>query len=52
MIAAWTLRELKKKNRRRRKLWVPPIICDWLLWTTFEDLRREEATFLIILECL
>jgi hypothetical protein len=52
MIAVWTLRELKMKNRRRRKMWMYPIKCDWLFWTTFEDLRREEEKFLIILECL
>jgi hypothetical protein len=51
MVAVWTLRELKKENRRR-KLWMPLIICDWLLWTAFEDLGREEATYFIILECL
>jgi hypothetical protein len=49
MIAVWTLRELKKKNgrrrrrRRSRKMWVHPIICDWLFRTTFEDLRRREV---------
>jgi hypothetical protein len=52
MITVWTLRGLKKKNRIIiRRMWVHPIICNWLYWTTFQDLRREEAKLLIILEC-
>jgi len=41
----------EKEKLKRSRVWVHPIICDWLFWTTFEDLRREEAKFLIILEC-
>jgi hypothetical protein len=58
MIAVWTLRELKQKRRRRRrrrrKMCVNLMVCDrrnnGLVWTAFEDLRRDEAKFLI-LEC-
>jgi hypothetical protein len=54
MVAVWTLRELKQKNRRRRKMWVNSMICDrrnnGLVWTAFEGLRRDEAKVLIILE--
>jgi hypothetical protein len=45
----WALRELKKKKKRRRNVWVHPIICDTrnkgLLLTVFGDLRRDEAKF-------
>jgi hypothetical protein len=46
----WARRELKKKEKRRRKMWVHDIICgrrnNGLFWTIFEDLRRDEAKFL------
>jgi hypothetical protein len=46
-IAVWARIELKKK--RRRKMWVHPIISDrqnkGLFWSIFEDLRRDEAKF-------
>jgi hypothetical protein len=48
-IAVCARRELKNKQKRRRKMWVKPIICDRgnnrLFWTVFEDLRRDEAKF-------
>jgi hypothetical protein len=51
IIAVWDLRQLKKKGR---KMWGDPIICDGrnngLFWAVFEDLRRDEEKFLIILE--
>jgi hypothetical protein len=56
MIPVWTLRELKQKNRRRRrrKMWVNSMICErrnnGLVWSAFEGLRRDEAKVLIILE--
>jgi hypothetical protein len=43
----WVLRELKKKKKRRRKIWVHPVICDrrnkGLFWYICEDIKREEA---------
>jgi hypothetical protein len=46
----WARRELKNIKKGRRKMWVNSVICDrrnnWLLWTIFEDLRRDEAKFL------
>lgn len=52
IVAVWTQKELRKK-----KMWPHPIIYDrrnnGLFCIVFEDLRRDKATFfLIILECL
>jgi hypothetical protein len=38
-----------EKEKEKREIWLHPTLCDrrnnGLLWTIFEDLRRDEAKF-------